>query len=833
LVTIAIIWGSISAFLHLEYLELETAAELDAASLARGLDATVARRIEAVDDMLLLLRESYLRDPAGFDLASPAGQRHLLSGLVVRISLIGPDGALLQTRAGPSGGRIDLPERTPLQVFRDRAVDELFITGLVTQRTLDCTRRIDGPDGSFRGVVTASVDIAQLQRPNTPAAAGNAVVLLAGDDGSLGAPPPGDQGAISQPLPAAVRAQLLSGEPQGSYRAVSRIDGTKLLIGFIRLASYPLAVAAGLDEDRALAPFRRHCAQCLGFGAGLTLLVGTGGFLLVRQGRRTLGSQAALTATLENVSQGVIMVDAQGRVPVINRRAAELLELPPELLNDNPTFRDILRLQLDRGEFGPPDKVDPAFLRFVESGGISTEYGVYERVRANGVALEVRTLQLAQGGAVRTYTDVTDRRANEEALAAARDAAEAAGRARSEFLAVMSHEMRTPLNGIIGVAGLLLEMEMGTTEQQYVRIVLDSGNHLLQLINDILDFSRLDAGRLDLEDTDFEPRLVLGDTIGLLASQARSKGLELALEVADDVPRLVAGDPRRLRQVLLNLIGNGVKFTAAGSVRVGVTRLGGEADSVRLGFTVADTGIGIALPAQGRLFNEFTQVDSSISRRFGGSGLGLAISRRLIERMGGTISVESTPGQGSIFRFDIRLRAVRAEGEPAPGAAAAGAAVPRRRGLRILLAEDNPTNRLVATRMLERGGHQVEAVTNGAEAVVAVREGRFDLVVMDVMMPEMDGLTATTTIRRLPGPVSRIPIIGLTANAMVTDEMAAIAAGMDHFATKPISADRLAEAIARVMQDGAGAALPAAGVESSVPDERVRDTGLGAGVGPG
>jgi signal transduction histidine kinase/ActR/RegA family two-component response regulator len=520
-------------------------------------------------------------------------------------------------------------------------------------------------------------------------------------------------------------------------------------------------------------------------------------------------------------------------VPVINRRAAELLELPPELLNDNPTFRDILRLQLDRGEFGPPDKVDPAFLRFVESGGISTEYGVYERVRANGVALEVRTLQLAQGGAVRTYTDVTDRRANEEALAAARDAAEAAGRARSEFLAVMSHEMRTPLNGIIGVAGLLLEMEMGTTEQQYVRIVLDSGNHLLQLINDILDFSRLDAGRLDLEDTDFEPRLVLGDTIGLLASQARSKGLELALEVADDVPRLVAGDPRRLRQVLLNLIGNGVKFTAAGSVRVGVTRLGGEADSVRLGFTVADTGIGIALPAQGRLFNEFTQVDSSISRRFGGSGLGLAISRRLIERMGGTISVESTPGQGSIFRFDIRLRAVRAEGEPAPGAAAAGAAVPRRRGLRILLAEDNPTNRLVATRMLERGGHQVEAVTNGAEAVVAVREGRFDLVVMDVMMPEMDGLTATTTIRRLPGPVSRIPIIGLTANAMVTDEMAAIAAGMDHFATKPISADRLAEAIARVMQDGAGAALPAAGVESSVPDERVRDTGLGAGVGPG
>jgi len=366
----------------------------------------------------------------------------------------------------------------------------------------------------------------------------------------------------------------------------------------------------------------------------------------------------------------------------------------------------------------------------------------------------------------------------------------------------MSHEIRTPMNGIIGVAGLLLDMNQGAAEKHYVRIVLDSGNHLLRLINDILDFSRLDVGRLELEETPFELRDVLRGVTDLLAAGARSKGLELTLMVADDVPRHVSGDARRLCQVLLNLVGNGVKFTAAGSVRVSVTRLGRVPGGERLGFTVADTGIGIPAEAQDKLFTEFTQVDSSISRRFGGSGLGLAISRGLIERMGGTIAVESMPGKGSIFRFDILLRARHDDdGPPSVEASAAG---PERCGLRILVAEDNATNRLVVTRMLERMGHQVAAVTNGAEAVAAVQVGPYDLVLMDVMMPEMDGLAATSAIRRLPGPVARIPIVGLTANATRTDEAACLAAGMDHFATKPISTDRLAEAIAGLLGERAG-----------------------------
>ena len=846
LVTIASIWGGIATFLHQEHHQLEAAAERDAANLARGFDETIVRGFEAVDETLLFVRESYLRDPAGFDLTTWARSRYFRAGLVVQISLIGPDGIMLQSNVGTPDSRIDLSDRAHFRVHRDGSADTLFISPPVMGRisgrwTLNCTRRMDGPDGSFRGVVVVSVDIAYLEGFYQSLSLGNGIVLLAGTDGVVRARAPERIGTIGQLLSAVAREHMLSGAASGSYRGVSRADATLRLISYRRIEGFPLVVAVGLDDAEVLAPYRRDRAQYFGFGGGVTLLVAAVGALLLRQRRRTLGSQAALTATLENVSQGVIMVDAEGRVPVSNRRAAELLDLPPGLLERIPTFRELLRVQIERGEFGPPGQLEPEFLRFVESGGIGAEYGVYERTRPNGTVLEIRTRLLPRGGAVRTYTDITDRRANEEALAAARDAAEAAGRARSEFLAVMSHEIRTPLNGIIGVAGLLLDMKLGPTELHYVRIVLDSGNHLLQLINDILDYSRLDAGRVELEETGFELRAVVRSAVELLGSEARAKGLELTLEVAEEVPRQVLGDPHRLRQVLLNLIGNAVKFTAAGSVRIGVTRLEREPGAVRLGFSVTDTGIGIPPEAQDKLFTEFTQVDSSISRRFGGSGLGLAISRRLVARMGGGIAVDSAPGRGSTFRFDILLRDHPVEPPAAPAAAPAGETGAKRRSLRVLVAEDNPTNRLVVSRMLERMGHRATAVVDGTEAVAAVRTQPFDLVLMDVMMPEMDGLAATAAIRRLPGPVALVPIIGLTANALRSDEVACLAAGMDHFATKPISADRLAQAIAKVLHDrgGAGQAPARAASSAAAPpaelpafDRSVLD-GLAGDIGAG
>ena len=550
-----------------------------------------------------------------------------------------------------------------------------------------------------------------------------------------------------------------------------------------------------------------HLRQDYLAGGGLlTVLVLIAGRSLHGQRARLLAGRAALTGTLENISQGILMVDARGDVAVLNSRAIELLGLPREFAHSRPSFRDILSWQLENGEFGPPGSVDPQFLEHVLAGGLTEQFSIYERMRADGTVLEIRTQKLPDGSAVRTYTDITARRANADALTTARDAALAAGRARNEFLAVMSHEIRTPMNGIIGVAGLLLESRLGPTEAHYGQIILESGNHLLRLLDDILDFSSLDAGRVDLNDAAFDLRDMARNAVDALAAEAEAKSLDLSLVVAEDVPRQVAGDSRRLRQVLVNLVGNAVKFTGHGSVRVAVARLPGEPqfpggpDVVRLGFSVGDTGIGIPPDALGQLFTGFTQVDGSISRRFGGSGLGLAISRRLVERMGGTIEIDSTPGVGSVLRFDVLLArapqtgdAGTSEAEPPVEAGESGC------GIRVLVAEDNPTNRLVATRMLERLGHRVDSVVNGLDAVEAVRTTPYDLVLMDIMMPEMDGLAATSTIRALPGPRARIPIIGLTANAMRAGEAACLASGMDHFATKPISANRLADAIGLVL----------------------------------
>jgi CheY-like chemotaxis protein/HPt (histidine-containing phosphotransfer) domain-containing protein len=426
--------------------------------------------------------------------------------------------------------------------------------------------------------------------------------------------------------------------------------------------------------------------------------------------------------------------------------------------------------------------------------------------------------------------DTSGKPAKEEAGA---EAPPSTGRDRTAFLAVLSHEIRTPLNGIIGLAGVLLEHPLGQTERHYVRIIMESGNHLLSLINDILDYTRLNAGRLELAETAFDVRAVIRGAFELMETEAKSKSLTLDLDIAEDIPRRAGGDPARLRQILLNLIGNALKFTRKGGVRVEVRRGPTEPGGVRIKFSVADTGIGIAPEAMGKLFAEFSQVDASISRRFGGSGLGLVICKQLIERMGGGITVESEVGHGSTFRFDILLRARRASDESGVPRAEQPKDARPAAAFHVLVAEDNATNRLVATRMLERIGHKVDAVPDGREAVAAVQSGQYDVVLMDLMMPEMDGLAATAAIRALPGEISKIPIVGLTAADSRGDETACRAAGMDHFATKPITATRLAEAITTVTVGRTPRNAPperAAPVENrtfdpAVLDELVRELG--------
>jgi signal transduction histidine kinase/ActR/RegA family two-component response regulator len=376
---------------------------------------------------------------------------------------------------------------------------------------------------------------------------------------------------------------------------------------------------------------------------------------------------------------------------------------------------------------------------------------------------------------------------------AADEVAAASARAKSDFLAIMSHEIRTPMAGMMGMIHLLSETKLDQEQQKLADVAQISAQNLLSVVNDILDFSKLKAGQVKLEAIDFDLEDSINSVVALLGPKARDQGLALNMSLAEGLPRFLKGDPSRLAQVLLNLVGNALKFTEAGSVTIAASHRVLQDEAIELRIEVVDTGVGIPLEAQKSLFNPFTQADTSVSRKYGGTGLGLAICKRLCETMGGTIDIESEPGHGSKFWFTMRC-AVGSEPEVAAPPLAPTTTTDAE-AIDILVAEDNDIMRTLISKLLARRGYQADLVCDGKQAVEAVQTKHYDLVLMDMQMPQMDGITAARLIRGLSGPQREVPIIALTANALAGQREVCVAAGMNGFLTKPIQPDALYETI--------------------------------------
>jgi hypothetical protein len=552
-------------------------------------------------------------------------------------------------------------------------------------------------------------------------------------------------------------------------------------------------------------------------------IVGIGGIATDITARKraeeTLAQKSALLqTTLDHMAEGIGVYDADLKLIAYNQIFAEIYNFPPGFIRLGLSYEDVARFLAQRGHYGPGDTEEQVHARMERARNGKPRQ--FERTGEDGKTVAVWRNPLPGGGFVNTYTDVTARKQAEKALQQAKqDAERAAAQAReanaakSMFLANMSHEIRTPMNGVLGMADLIAKTGLTPEQRDGIDTIRESGKSLLDLLNDILDLSKIEAGRIELDEQDFSIGDLLHSTRALWAPQAQDKGISFTLhnEIADD--DIIKSDQGRIRQVLYNLVGNAVKFTAEGRVDLRVQEVSHNDATVTLRFEVRDSGIGLTAEQIEKLFQPFSQADGSTARKYGGTGLGLTICKTFVELLGGEIGVESVPGEGSTFWFTLkprrgdprRLKKGMSETEPGPQRE-----IGHDRTLRILVAEDNAINQKIVSGFLAPLNCQLDFVKNGLEAVASVTRSNYDLILMDVHMPEMDGLTATEKIRALPGPMAGIPIIALTANAMQGDRQKYLRAGMNDYVAKPIDQRELHRAIkhcAEVRVSGDAAAV--------------------------
>jgi len=739
------------------------------------LDAEAAHRaMAAFKDRQLLFTDAALIDDQGHTLAAslPSSDRN---GMQL------PDGFAANL----------LAQRVPQLTISDPA-----ISPDTTEPSVYMGRLVALPDGR-RALALVEVPVTALaaiiaQAGGSPAIA----VTLERGDGQLLATVP--SGASLRPREAAqsVPDAALQGRP---VVAPSRLTGEPAIVAARPTLYRSLRVTVSLPLDDALQAWRSNRNIILIASVALLALTLLGGAMSQWQFNRLVDARGAAARSAQALDQalvvlpdGFLLCDQDDRVVRWNERFLEMFPWLRGVIRAGITHAELTQATRSAREF---DATEEAGNEWLDERLRARRRGESERSRelTNGMMVRITDRRTPDGGMVSIYHDVT---AAERRLAQAKENAEAANQAKSQFLATMSHEIRTPLNAVLGLNELMLHSPLDSQQRRHAELIGSSGRLLLALINDILDVSRIEAGQMQLTSAPFSVRPAAEGVVALMRERAVSKGLALRLEVTPHDDALIEGDVIRIQQILFNLVGNAVKFTDQGVVQVTVAVQPGAGRDVTLRMDVSDTGIGIPESAMPTLFDRFTQADSTTMRRYGGSGLGLAITREIVQMMGGSIATTSTPGLGSRFTVTIPSRRVERV-EAAPDAPPSGQAEPARPALRLLVAEDNDVNQILINALLTRMGHRVHLVANGRLAVEAVRRGDYDLVLMDLQMPEMDGMEATQAIRALGGTFASLPVIAMTANAFDEDRQACLAAGMDDYVAKPIDVAQLAEAIAR------------------------------------
>jgi signal transduction histidine kinase/CheY-like chemotaxis protein len=797
---VGLLWAGIAFNLWHDYKAAEQQAANDTANLARTFDENITRTIEAVDQTLLFTREAYRHDPTSLLLGSWYRAHAFLGELHMQISLVNRDGDVMWSNLGSVWPDVNVADRAHFSTQKASRDDNLFISGPVLGRvsgkwTIQFTRKLLASDGSFDGIAVVSLDPAYLSRFYQSISIGNGSIMLATTDGTVLVRAPQHGSLAGGELPPAATARLLRGTTSGPYWTVSAFDHVNRIFSSRRVERYPLMVSVGLATDDVFAAYDRNKRLYLGVGILLSITCIAAGLVMVRQRQSLLDSRHALSATLENMSQGIAMVRADGSIPVLSHRAIQLLDLPPALLTRRPTYPQLIDWQLARHEFGDPATWAQHLERAVR--GTDSQHGdyTYERTRPDGTVLEVRTLGLPDGGIVRTFTDISDRKRNEAALAAAQARAAHAERmqALGQLAGGIAHDFNNILQAVQGGAALIDKRAADPNSvRRFARMILDATERGTSITHRLLAFARrgeLRAEPVGPEDLLSGLRDVLTHTLG--------SGITIEVQSVAGLPPLLA-DRAQLETALVNLATNardampdGGTLTLTASAETVEENAHHPADLqsghyVRL--TVADTGTGIDAAILVRVLEPFFSTKPAGK----GTGLGLSMAKGFAEQSGGGLTIDSRPGFGTTIRLWLPA-AARLEALPRP---AEPSGVVRDGTSRcILLVDDEVMVRETLATSLEDAGYAVMIAADGAEALDLLRSPAVvDVLVTDLSMPGLDGLAV---IRQAQRQRAGLPAVLLTGYAGHGAELAVggLVSGAFSLVRKPVTAAQLADRI--------------------------------------